>query len=177
MVSDARNINLLFTDMVGFSALSQDMTAPEVAALVHHHFSLTAACFDGEGGAIDKFMGDSVMAYWGVPEKQKNHAEHACRAAKAIETAIRAENATRQTEGKPPIGICTGIHSGRVTVGDIGTPNHLNYTVIGDDVNVGARLEQLGTELYPPDTDVSILISGDTKRDLNKTFETELAGR
>ena len=176
MVSDARNITVLFTDMVGFSALSQDLTAPEVAALVNHHFSLIGACIDAEGGTIDKFMGDSVMAYWGAPEKQKNRAERACRAAKAIETAIRADNAKRQAEGKPPIGIRIGIHSGRVTVGNIGTPDHLNYTVIGDDVNVGARLEQLGKDLYPPGTDVSILISGDTARDLSEAFETEFAG-
>jgi len=177
MVSDARNITVLFTDMVGFSTLSQDMTASEVAALVNHHFSLIGACIDAEGGTIDKFMGDSVMAYWGAPEKQKNRAERACRAAKAIETAIRTDNAARQAEGEPPIGIRIGIHSGRVTVGNIGTPDHINYTIIGDDVNVGARLEQLGKELYPPNTDVSILISGDTKRDLNETFDTELAGR
>ena len=177
MVSDARNITVLFTDMVGFSALSQDMTASEVAALVNDHFSLIGKCIDDEEGTIDKFMGDSVMAYWGAPEKQKNRAERACRAALAMATAIRADNKAREADGKPAIGVRIGIHSGRVTVGNIGTPDHLNYTVIGDDVNVGARLEQLGKELYPPDTDVAILISGDTKHDLSDAFETELAGR
>lgn len=176
MVSDARNVTVLFTDMVGFSSLSQDLSAPEVAALVNHHFSLIGACIDREGGTVDKFMGDSVMAYWGAPQKQKNRAERACRAALAMAAAIHADNQKRAAEGKPPIGMRIGIHSGRVTVGNIGTPDHLNYTIIGDDVNVGSRLEQLGKELYPNDTEVSILISGDTKRDLGGEFETEFAG-
>lgn len=177
MVSDARNITVLFTDMVGFSSLSQDLSAPEVAALVNHHFSLIGKCIDEEGGTVDKFMGDSVMAYWGAPQKQKNRAERACRAALAMATAVQADNAARKAEGKPPIGIRIGIHSGKVTVGNIGTPDHLNYTIIGDDVNVGSRLEQLGKELYPEGTEVSILISGDTQRDLSDEFHTEFAGR
>ncbi len=177
MVSDGRNITVLFTDMVGFSALSQDMTASEVAALVNDHFSLIGKCIDDEGGTIDKFMGDSVMAYWGAPEKQKNRAERACRAALAIAVAIRENNKAREAEGKRAIGIRIGIHSGRVTVGNIGTPDHLNYTIIGDAVNVGSRLEQLGKELYPPGTDVAIQISGDTLQDIGDAFETESAGR
>ena len=177
MVSDARNVTVLFTDMVGFSTLSQDLSAPEVAELVNHHFSLIGDCIDAEGGTVDKFMGDSVMAYWGAPQKQKNRAERACRTALAMAAAIHADNKARKAEGKPAIGIRIGIHSGRVTVGNIGTPDHLNYTIIGDDVNVGSRLEQLGKELYPEGTEVAILISGDTRHDLSDDFETELAGR
>ena len=64
-----------------------------------------------------------------------------------------------------------------MTVGNIGTPGHLNYTIIGDDVNVGSQLEQLGKEMYPPETEVSILISGDTAGDLTDAFTTEFAGK
>lgn len=177
MVSDARNVTVLFTDMVGFSTVSQDMSASEVAELVNHHFSLIGACVDAEEGTVDKFMGDSMMAYWRAPQKQKNRAERACRAALAMAAAIHNDNKERAARGEPPIGMRIGIHSGRVTVGNIGTPDHLNYTIIGDDVNVGSRLEQLGKELYPAGTEVSILISGDTNGDLGDNFQTEFAGR
>ena len=122
-------------------------------------------------------MGDSVMAFWGAPEKQKHRAARACRAALAIAAAIRDDNKKREAEGKPAIGIRIGIHSGDVTVGNIGTPGRINYTIIGDVVNVGERLEQLGKEVYPPGTDVSILISGDTAQELGDAFKPKSAGR
>ena len=122
-------------------------------------------------------MGDSVMAFWGAPEKQKQRAERACRAALAIAAAIRADNRKRIADGQPAIGIRIGIHTGNVTVGNIGAPGHINYTIIGDAVNVGQRLEQLGKEIYPPDTDVAILISGDTARDLGDAFDPVPVGR
>jgi len=91
MASDARNVTVLFTDMVGFSAISQDMSASEVAGLVYYHFSLIGECVDAEGGTVDKFVGDSLMAYWGAPQKQKNRAKHACRATLAMATAIHTD--------------------------------------------------------------------------------------
>lgn len=157
--------------------MSQGMSAPEVADLVNHHFTLIGACIEAEDGTVDKFIGDSVMAFWGAPEKQKHRAERACRAALAIAEAIRADNKKRETEGKPAIGIRIGIHTGDVTVGNIGTPGRINYTIIGDAVNVGQRLEQLGKEVYPTGTDVAILISGDTARDLGDAFNPLAAGR
>ncbi len=177
MISDARNITVMFTDIVQFSTISQGMSAPEVAALVNHHFALIGACIDAEDGAIDKFMGDSVMAIWGAPEKQKQRAERACRAALAIAAAIRKDNATREAQGQPAIGIRIGIHSGKATVGNIGAPGHINYTIIGDAVNIGQRLEQLCKEVYPRDSEVSILISGDTARDLSDAFKPIPVGR
>ncbi len=177
MTSDARNITVMFTDIVQFSAMSQGMSAHEVAALVNHHFALIGACIDAEEGTVDKFMGDSVMAFWGAPEKQKHRAERACRAALAIAAAIREDNRQRKADSQPAIGIRIGIHTGTVTVGNIGAPGHINYTIIGDAVNVGQRLEQLGKEIYPPETEVSILISGDTARDLGDAFEPVSAGR
>ena len=177
MISDTRNLTVMFTDIAGFSAMSQGMSAPEVADLVNHHFTLIGACIEAEDGTVDKFIGDSVMAFWGAPEKQKHRAERACRAALAIAEAIRADNKKRETEGKPAIGIRIGIHTGDVTVGNIGTPGRINYTIIGDAVNVGQRLEQLGKEVYPTGTDVAILISGDTARDLGDAFNPLAAGR
>lgn len=177
MTSDDRNITVMFTDIVKFSTISQGMSAREVAALVNHHFALIGECIDAEEGTIDKFIGDSVMAIWGAPEKQKNRAERACRAALAIASAIRKDNKERVAEGKPAISMRIGIHTGNATVGNIGAPGHINYTIIGDAVNIGQRLEQLCKEVYPQGTEVSILISGDTARDLGDTFQPIPAGR
>lgn len=176
-LSDDREIAVMFTDIVGFSTISEDMTAPEVAAFVNHHFALVAGAIEAEDGTVDKFIGDSVMAFWGAPERQDALAERACRAALAIAAAIRDDNRQRAAAGRPPVGIRIGIHTGPVTVGNIGAPGRLNYTIIGDAVNIGQRLEQLGKELYPAGTDVAILISGDTAGELGPDFQPIAAGQ
>ena len=177
MESDTRNLTVMFTDIAGFSTISQGLSASDVAELVNHHFTLIGACIEAEDGTVDKFIGDSVMAFWGAPDKQKHRAERACRAALAIADTIRNDNAKREAEGKPAIGMRIGIHTGDVTVGNIGSPGRINYTIIGDAVNVGERLEQLGKEIYPPGTDVAILISGDTAKELGNAFSPISAGR
>ena len=175
-VSDARNITVMFTDIVGFSGLSEGMSATEVAELLNHHFTMIGSCIDDQGGTIDKYIGDSVMAFWGAPEKLKNRAERACQAALDIARTIRDDNARRRAKGLPPIGIRIGIHTGDVTVGNIGTPERINYTIIGDAVNIGVRLEQLGKDVFPPGTEVSILLSADTARDLGESFKPVCLG-
>lgn len=175
-MSDARDITVMFTDMVNFSSLSEGLSAHEVAELLNHHFSLIGACINEEHGTIDKYIGDSVMAFWGAPEEQPHRAERACRTALAIAAAIRADNRQRQQAGLQPIGVRIGIHSGEVTVGNIGAPQRINYTAIGDAVNVGVRLEQLGKEVNPPGTEVSVLISSETARQLGDDFQLEALG-
>ncbi|MEE9335189.1 MAG: adenylate/guanylate cyclase domain-containing protein [Granulosicoccaceae bacterium] len=176
-ISDAREITIMFTDIVGFSAVSEGMLAPEVAAFVNHHFSLVADCIENEEGTIDKFMGDAVMAFWGAPDSQSDSAERACRAACAIAATIREDNRRRTANGEPSVGIRIGIHTGIATVGNIGAPGRLNYTMIGDAVNIGQRLEQLGKKIFPAGTDVSILLSDDTASKLGPEFKTVAAGR
>ena len=180
-LSDARQITVLFTDIVGFSSASEGMKAAEVAAFVNAHFSIVVECIEAEGGTVDKFIGDAVMAFWGAPEEQPDSAERACRAALAIAARIGEENQRRQARGEAPTQIRIGIHSGSATVGNIGAPGRLNYTIIGDTVNIGQRLEQLGKEIHPPghpdSTDVSILISSDTAGQLSDAFAPAPAGR
>ncbi len=176
-ISDAREITVMFTDIAGFSAASEGMSAPEVAAFLNHHISLVAGCIEAEDGTIDKFMGDAVMAFWGAPDIQSDSAKRACRAARAIAAAIHDDNKQREAAGKPPVGIRIGIHTGMATVGNIGTSGRLNYTIIGDTVNIGQRLEQLGKEVYPANTEVSVLISGETADKLGADFEPVAAGR
>ncbi|MYF87564.1 MAG: adenylate/guanylate cyclase domain-containing protein [Rhodospirillaceae bacterium] len=171
------DITVMFTDIAGFSSVSEDLSAPEVAALVNRHFEIVAGCIEAEDGTVDKFIGDSVMAFWGAPDAQPDAAGRACRAALAIADGIRAENVQRQAAGEAPLGIRIGIHSGSATVGNIGSPGRINYTIIGDAVNVGQRLEQLGKTLCPDGSETAILISGDTAAGLGPEFAPKPAGR
>lgn len=173
--SDKRHITVMFTDIAGYSTVSEGKTAAEIAGLLNDHFTILAHAVEDEGGTVDKFIGDSVMAFWGAPEKQKNRAIRACRAALAIRDAIAADNKARAARGEPPVRLRIGIHSGEATVGNIGPPDRVNYTVIGDDVNVAQRLEQLGKEIAP-DEEVAITISAATLADLEDGFEVEPAG-
>lgn len=179
-LSDVREVTVMFTDVVGFSTLSESMLAEEVAAFVNHHFSLVVECIEAEEGTVDKFMGDAVMAFWQDSSTEEsenlNCAERSCRAALAIAEAIRLDNQKRVLRNELPVGLRIGIHTGIATVGNIGAPGRLNYTIIGDTVNVGQRLEQLGKEIYPSGTDVSILISADTAEVLSADFSPKPAG-
>lgn len=176
-ISNTREITVMFTDIAGFSAVSEGMAAPEVAAFVNHHFSLLADCIEGEGGTIDKFMGDAVMAFWESADNRSDSPERACQAARAIAKALHGDNRQRIASGKPPVSMRIGIHTGTATVGNIGAPGRLNYTIIGDAVNIGQRLEQLGKEVYPGNTEVSILLSGDTAEKLGPEFNVSSAGK
>jgi class 3 adenylate cyclase len=122
-------------------------------------------------------MGDAVMAFWnGRPDASESSANKACRAARAISNAIQEDNKQGQQMGMPVVGIRIGIHTGMATVGNIGAPGRQNYTVIGDTVNVGQRLEQLGKEIYSQDNEISILISSHTARHLDSSFNPMPAG-
>ncbi len=175
--SAEREITVMFTDIVGFSSVAENLSAPDVAALVNRHFEIVAGCIEAEDGTVDKFIGDSVMAFWGAPEAQPDTAERACRAALAITDSVRKENDRRRTAGKVPLGIRIGVHSGSATVGNIGAPGRINYTIIGDTVNIGQRLEQLGRTLYPAGSEVAILISGATASELGPDFCPVPVGR
>ena len=174
--SDSRNITVMFTDIAGYSTVSEGKNAAEIARMLNHHFSILTEEIEAEGGTVDKFIGDSVMAFWGAPEKQKNRAIRACRAALAIRRRIEEDNRERTRDSQPPIRVRIGIHSGQATAANIGSPTRLNYTVIGDTVNVAQRLEQLGKEVSP-DAEVATVISAETALDTGNEFDLAPAGR
>ena len=130
----------------------------EVAGFINQHLSLVSACIEREGGTIDKFIGDAVMAFWGAPGRIENPAASACRAAVAIQRKLAADNKVRIAAGLKPVRIRMGIHMGPVVVGDIGTPNRINYTIVGDVVNATQRLESLG-KTVDPDAEAIALVS------------------
>lgn len=140
-------VTVMFTDIRGFSRMSARMPAAAAADFLNEHLALVGACVEDTGGTIDKYIGDSVMAFWGAPEPQPDHAAQACDAARRISVAIRAENARRRAQDREPVCIRIGLATGAALVGNIGAPGRLNYTLVGDVVNVAQRLEQLGKEI------------------------------
>ena len=161
ITTSERPVTVMFTDIRGFSALSQRLSAPEVADLLNDHFDLLSRRIEAAGGTVDKFIGDSVMAFWGAPDEQPDHAERALEAARGIREAMAADNAERTERGQAPIQVRIGINTGPAVVGNIGSSSRVNYTLIGDTVNVAERLERLAAELQE-DEDVVVLASAAT---------------
>ena len=153
------------------------MPAAEVARFLNEHFALVDRCVELWEGTIDKYIGDSVMAFWGAPEEQVDHAARACRAALGIVAALCADNENRARRGCAPVRIRMGIHSGRALVGNIGAPSRINYTVVGDVVNVAERLEELARDVAGENEYACILVSGDTAGRLGAGFELVPVGR
>lgn len=177
IVSEEREVTVLFTDVVGFTALAEDMPAAEVANFLNEHFTLLGRCVDAEGGTVDKYIGDALMAFWGAPEQQGDHAERACRAALCIAAAIREDNARRVAAGLAPVRLRMGVHTGSVLVGNIGAPSRVNYTIIGDPVNTAERLETFARDVSPTEADVVVLLSGETAARLDTTFSLDQLGK
>ena len=160
--SRRRNVTVMFSDIVEFTPQAEDLPEQQTAELLNHHFALLGACIDHELGVIDKYIGDSVMAVWGGLSRMEDHADHAVRAALAIARVIAEDNAMRRAAGKPPIRVRIGLHSGPVVVGNIGAPGRVNFTVVGDTVNIAQRFEQLGKEFMKEGDEIVVLASGST---------------
>jgi class 3 adenylate cyclase len=166
VVSRRRDVTVMFTDIVEFTPQAEDLPDSGAADLLNHHFALLGAAIEHEQGMIDKYIGDSVMAVWGGISKMEDHADAAIRAALACAKTLMEDNEVRRAAGKAPIRMRVGLHSGKVVVGNIGAPGRVNYTVVGNTVNVAQRFEQLGKEFMKPADEVVILASGDTIRAL-----------
>jgi len=128
--ANTRQLTVLFTDVAGFTSMSENMSATETAEFINHHLSLVSACIEAEDGTVDTFIGGAVMAFFGAPEPQPDHASRDCRAALAIRTAIRVDNADRSARNLSTIYVRIGIHTGPVVVGNIGSEDRVNYTIL-----------------------------------------------
>jgi adenylate cyclase len=143
-----RPVTVLFADIEGFTGLSERL-GDQIVPLLGRYFDGMSREIHANRGTIDKFIGDAVMAFWGAPAANADHALDACRAALACQRALRTSGLT--DDSGRPLGVRIGINSGDVLVGNIGSEVRLNYTVIGDAVNVASRLEginkQYGTQV------------------------------
>jgi adenylate cyclase len=146
----------MFIDLAGFTGLSERL-GDRIIPLLSRYFDSVSAQIQNHNGTIDKFIGDAVMAFWGAPSPNPDHAVDCCRAALACRCAM--EEAGLADDRGEPVGIRIGINSGDMLVGNIGSEVRLNYTVIGDAVNIASRLE--GTNKAYGST---IIIGPETRR-------------
>lgn len=149
---------ILFTDIRGFSQLSEDHAPVDVVSLLNQYFATVTEIIHAHNGTIDKFIGDAVMAIFGVPVRRDDDAMQAVQAAKRIHEALPGLNAKLAAMGFAPLVLGTAIHTGVVVAGNIGSDHRMDYTVIGDAVNVTARIEELNKKYS-----TTILFSESTK--------------
>ena len=141
-----REVTILFSDIRGFTALSETLEPKAVLALLDDYFGRMTQVVKGHDGVVGKFIGDGLLAFWGVPDHLEDHAVHATRAARDMRAVLRELNAERIASGAPELAIGIGIHTGVVAAGLLGG-TQAEYTVIGDAVNVASRVESMTKEL------------------------------
>jgi adenylate cyclase len=156
-----RHMSVLFSDMRGFTTLSERGDPEALVQQLNEYFSRMVDVVFAHRGTLDKFVGDMVMALYGAPLDDEDHAEHAVATAVAMVRALEELNRGWAAEGRPTLGIGIGINSGEMIAGTIGSRQVRSYTVIGDAVNLGARLESLNK-----DYGTAIIISEATRQQL-----------
>jgi adenylate cyclase len=160
-----QEVTILFTDVTNFTGIAEAADPDRLMHQTSRHFAALTQAFLAEGGTVDKFIGDSVMVFWNAPYAQSDHVERACRAALSAKAASDALNAQFETEGLPPFAVRLGIHSGEAVVGNVGAAERMNYTALGNSVNLAARLEGLNKEYG-----TTILVSEAVRERANHRF-------
>ena len=144
MRAESKELTVMFCDMRGFTELSESMTPTELQALLNTVFSRLTDIISRHRGTVDKYMGDCVMAFWGAPVDMPDHAALAVQAAFEMAAAVRQIDEEHRATGRPRIAAGIGLNTGVMSVGDMGSAVRRSYTVVGDAVNLAARLEGLG---------------------------------
>jgi adenylate cyclase len=137
---EKRQVAVLFSDIRGFTALSETMTPDDIASLLTEYFTEMVECVFRNGGTLDKFIGDAVMAQWGAPIGAEDDADRAMQAAVQMMEALEGLNAKWRAAGRPELQIGVGLNFGEAFAGNIGSERRLEFTVIGDTVNTASRL-------------------------------------
>ena len=166
-----RVVTVLFSDIRGFTTLSEHRPPREILEFLDEYFSHMSQIVNGHDGIVNKFLGDGLLAFWGVPNELPNHAELAARAALDMRAKLVELNAQWLREGKKPIQIGVGIHTGVVAAGMLGGADQHEYSVIGDGVNLASRVEGL-----TKNHGVDILITEETFEALQGRFTCRRLG-
>lgn len=156
---ERKKVTVLFSDIRGFTPLSESMPPEEVVALLNRHFSSMLPIINKNGGVLDKFMGDAMMVTFGAPFPKGDDALSAVKTGLMMKDMRRALNKNREKEGKAPIHMGIGINTGYVVAGNIGSEERMEYTVFGDVVNTAARIEGLSRE-------EDVIITEDTYKEI-----------
>ncbi len=165
-----REVTVFFADIVGFTSSAETMDPEELSRFLERVFTFAADAIFEQGGTLDKFIGDAVMAFFGAPIKQADHARRAVTAAAKLVESLKTWNAQRAAHGERPVAVRIGVNTGRAFVGDIGSDRRVDYTVLGNTVNVAARLES--TVAGPNE----VVVGAETARQAGADFAFEPLG-
>jgi len=167
------SVSVLFSDIRNFTTISENSTAEEVVHMLNDYFTRMLDPVFRYDGTLDKFIGDAIMAIFGAPVPLPDHAERACRAAVAMAAELERLQAKWAAEGREPFRMGIGINTGEMVVGNLGSEQLFDYTVVGDGVNLGARLESLNKEY---ETKHHIIISESTYEAAKDKLEVRRLG-
>lgn len=165
MAGRKAELTVFFSDVRGFTTISENIPPEQLASLINDYLAAMTEIIRAQHGTLDKYIGDAIMAFWGAPVANPKHAELAVSAALAMQTYMPELNRSLKAKGWPELAIGMGINTGLMTVGDMGSPVRQSYTVMGDAVNLAARLES-ATKQYG----VNILIGEATRAQLKDEF-------
>lgn len=165
------NLTVFFADIVKFTNFTEKTSPLELMSFLNNFFSIATECIFEEGGTLDKFIGDAVMAFFGAPIAQKDHADRAVRCAIKLQKALKEWNIKKEKKGEMPLLLRIGIHSGNAIVGNFGSVKRLEYTALGSTVNIASRLEE-----YVADPG-QIVISDDCKKVLKDKYNLVNLGK
>ena len=143
---EQRFMTIFFADVESFTAIAEQLSSRELSEQTSHYFDLVTSAVAEEGGTIDKFIGDCVMALWGAPTAEENHVFHACVAALKANRRMERLNESWAAEGRKQMRVRIGVHCDTVVVGNVGSRTRLSYTAMGDGVNVASRIEGLNKQ-------------------------------
>lgn len=163
---DRRDVTILFADIRGFTAMSRSMEPEAIVEVLNRYFTLVTEIIFRFEGTIDKFIGDAVMSVFGSPIRTSIHLDQGIKAAVAIKLAVQDVNQARRMQGFPPLQMGIGINSGEVIVGNMGSQSRMEYTAVGDAVNVASRLTDLAKA-------GDILVSEDIYRSIRNNVVAE----
>jgi adenylate cyclase len=170
---EEREVTVLFSDLRNFTSMSERLPPQEMLGILNRYFTGMSAIIEKHGGVVDKYMGDALMALFGAPVASPDNADRAMQAALEMTEALDDLNRGWQKRGLPAIGVGIGINSDIVVAGNMGSETRLNYTVIGDGVNLASRLEGL---TKTPEYEARIIISGSTLAEAKQKYRTRRLG-
>jgi len=156
---------IMFTDVVGFTTISEKLSAEKLMLQLSEYLDRLTRIIQKEHGTVDKYIGDSIMAFWGAPEKLEDVSFHACRAALLCQRELSRLNDRWRIKAKPEMPTCIGIHVGDTIVGNVGSQERMNYSIFGDNVNLASRLEGIN-RFYG----TGVIISHEVYREIGERF-------
>ncbi len=169
MEGESRELTILFSDVRGFTTISESLDAKTLSEFINAFLTLFTKVIYKNRGTIDKYMGDCIMAFWGAPLSDPDHARHGLESAFEMLTAMEKLNQEFIQKGWPPIKVGIGLNSGRVSVGNMGSEIRLAYTVMGDAMNLASRLEGITKEYG-----AAIIIGEETRKQLPDLIAREV---